>query len=1090
MRGYSVSWGVPDFGRTVVRERLNSVLQAGGARFRVITAPSGWGKSIAAAGYAASVDTAVLWIEACGQCVEPRAIVGEILRMRGAGESARTGGGDSAGRSLHDLVDACLSAQSHEVRLPGLLVVVDDFRPDDSAGISGLSSIHARLSPSGVHILVTTRDETCLRGSELRGAVMLGQGALAMSYAECVSLADQFGELDGATVSALREESAGNAALLTLMIRDRIELSGSDQSRRRGPGASLWLDRLAESHLSDDNRIDLMSVALLKQGTESELRDLGLSDTSELLAAAQAIPLLRLSSIACKGDRRFAVHDLAEDWLLEHFDPKANERDEGILSRVCELLGRKGELQRASVLLQRYAIARVTARWLALFGDDLCSAELADQVLLLVGGVGIGIVMGSAVLLRLWAEALLAEGLPEEATGKARAACELAVHGHDGETIFRSRLVLIECLKRLDQHAECIDVSDSLMPVLRSEINHLRRVEACEAIARVNCNVGHLPDACDAIELALELSHAPDVPPATRGRIQEYRALIRALRYGEYSEGVLALSAAIPSLDAWLSERISVRGNLAVTLIETGRLGRAAPLVRYVSNASDGYYRSAFVVLGGLIAAAAGRSHEAMALLDESSKACLEAGCEYDLAANRVYTAVVLRAQGDADAALCEAERAFERLSVMDYMGYRPLAALEIAASLLALDDVVATRRWAETVSADGFSGNAYHALRAGMVLAECDRRDGDLDSAIKRLVEHRDHIVSESSNWQIAMYCRAFPHLLGMFAAAVGPDALPVHMLRMVLPEYAESALRECRGWLDPAQWTRLGQRVLGDVEFSRVDRRKGGPICRVRLFGGLDVALAERTVSERDWKKRKARLLFAMLVVRRGQEVPREQVLDYLWPDLPEERARNNFYVAWSAMKSALMGSSTRSEKCPYLENKGGRLRIVADAVRSDIDEFEEALAEARQAADNDEPDRALSAYARMSTAYRGDLLPGDVYDDWFAPLRDRCRFDFIDAMVSAADLLLEKDDPNEALVYARRAQAAEPLREDLYQAVMRCSIAAGQRNTAIDMFLQLRTRLADDLGLDPSAETMALYQQILVMEDSPRYDDFGLS
>jgi len=33
-------------------------------------------------------------------------------------------------------------------------------------------------------------------------------------------------------------------------------------------------------------------------------------------------------------------------------------------------------------------------------------------------------------------------------------------------------------------------------------------------------------------------------------------------------------------------------------------------------------------------------------------------------------------------------------------------------------------------------------------------------------------------------------------------------------------------------------------------------------------------------------------------------------------------------------------------------------------------------------------------------------------------------------------------------------------------------------------------EELGLDPSPETVALYQQILCMEKRPRYDDFGLN
>jgi DNA-binding SARP family transcriptional activator len=69
-------------------------------------------------------------------------------------------------------------------------------------------------------------------------------------------------------------------------------------------------------------------------------------------------------------------------------------------------------------------------------------------------------------------------------------------------------------------------------------------------------------------------------------------------------------------------------------------------------------------------------------------------------------------------------------------------------------------------------------------------------------------------------------------------------------------------------------------------------------------------------------------------------------------------------------------------------------------------------------------------------------------------------------------------------------DPYREDLYQLALRCQIMSGQRSAAIETFIECKTQLAEQLGLDPASETMRLYQQILAMEDAPRYDAYGLS
>ncbi|HSK47963.1 MAG TPA: bacterial transcriptional activator domain-containing protein, partial [Coriobacteriia bacterium] len=386
--------------------------------------------------------------------------------------------------------------------------------------------------------------------------------------------------------------------------------------------------------------------------------------------------------------------------------------------------------------------------------------------------------------------------------------------------------------------------------------------------------------------------------------------------------------------------------------------------------------------------------------------------------------------------------------------------------------------------------GNAYFALSAAMVLAAADFRDGKKAAAIDHLRPLAGYIRSDSANWRMARYCRSFPELLGLLAQTVGAEQLPIHMLRMVLPENAERGLKLAVDTLPKGEWTILGQRVLGEEQFEAYVQRQGRPMCRIHLFGGLDVTAGDRVVSEKDWKKRKARLLFAMLVVRRGQDVPRDQILDHLWPDLSEDKAKNNFYVAWSMMKSALMPPEERDKPCPYVENSRGRCRIVREAVRSDVDEFEELLGAARQAEAAGKIDEAVAALQQLMSVYRGELLPGDVYDDWFSPLRDKYRFDFVDAMMRGAELLLEQDDPCEALVFARRAISVDRYREDLYQMALRCHIAAGQRGAAIETFIRCKTELAEELGLDPTVETMALYQQVLAMEERPRYDSYGLS
>ncbi len=435
------------------------------------------------------------------------------------------------------------------------------------------------------------------------------------------------------------------------------------------------------------------------------------------------------------------------------------------------------------------------------------------------------------------------------------------------------------------------------------------------------------------------------------------------------------------------------------------------------------------------------------------------------------------------------AEAALEYPSAIHCKWLNWSAALEVAASLLALGDTHAAAQQATRLRGESQAVGAERLwLTADMILAEAARRENQVAEGVARLIEHEEYVLTESANWQIAMYIRSFPHLLGLFAAALGPGAIPAHLLRMVLSDEVDGVLAAASDVLEDEPWRRLAQRLVGEEDMEALDRRLGTPDCEVRVFGGLDVRVGSRRVTDRDWRKRKARLLFAMLILNCGREMPREQLLDYLWPEMDGERARNNFYVIWSAMKGALSPGIDKTTPCPYIENTGGMCRIAPNLVKSDVVRFSELVAESLSAEKAGDADLAISALEQLAEIYRGELLPGDVYDDWFAQARDTYRIEFGDAMLRASVLLKARGEPTRALSMVRRALIADVWREDLYQAALALQMECGQRSAAIETYATCRRKLADDLGLDPSSETMRLYEQILSMEEESETPDEG--
>lgn len=287
--------------------------------------------------------------------------------------------------------------------------------------------------------------------------------------------------------------------------------------------------------------------------------------------------------------------------------------------------------------------------------------------------------------------------------------------------------------------------------------------------------------------------------------------------------------------------------------------------------------------------------------------------------------------------------------------------------------------------------------------------------------------------------------HLLGMLAACCGRESASIPW--------------ELRGLSSQDAVKTPGP----DVAATRADEMY------VRLFGGFEVTIGDAFLSEGKWRK-KARALFALLVLNHGRDVPREDLFKQLWPGLSRTHALDNFYTVWANCVS-IVGEA------PYLERNGEYCRVDPRFVHSDVAEFEQ-LTRHLLVSDHD-ANYLLDTYAKIEVLYRGELMPSERGIRAVNAQRDRYRALYVDAMVAATECALRVHDTRIALWFARKAMEEDQGREDVYRVLMKAQIASGQRCPAIKTFLSCRDYLQSTLGLDPSIETRELYNALVTTD-----------
>jgi SARP family transcriptional regulator, regulator of embCAB operon len=82
----------------------------------------------------------------------------------------------------------------------------------------------------------------------------------------------------------------------------------------------------------------------------------------------------------------------------------------------------------------------------------------------------------------------------------------------------------------------------------------------------------------------------------------------------------------------------------------------------------------------------------------------------------------------------------------------------------------------------------------------------------------------------------------------------------------------------------------------------------------------------------------------------------------------------------------------------------------------------------------------------------------------------------LTEAAEAALATGVPREALDFAKTAVALDPTSEAAHRSLMRAHADLGEIGGALRVFESYRAHLAEELGADPSPQTLELHVQLL--------------
>ncbi len=258
---------------------------------------------------------------------------------------------------------------------------------------------------------------------------------------------------------------------------------------------------------------------------------------------------------------------------------------------------------------------------------------------------------------------------------------------------------------------------------------------------------------------------------------------------------------------------------------------------------------------------------------------------------------------------------------------------------------------------------------------------------------------------------------------------------------------------------------RRFSEVSATR-DRFEDTPAFEVLTLGPLRVIVKGQEVTALRWRTTKARDLLAYLAHRTEPASP-ERILEALWPGVERKKASTSFHSTMYRLRQALRHVYPGD----FILHSGKLYQLAEGLVSTDRQRFERLAARVLK---EDASPEAVPYLEEMISLYRGEYLMELDYV-WVVQDREHLKQLYSDASMKLGCYYLKEGQYSQATKHLRPLIAINPVSEELCCLLMKAYSGLGDKLAITKQFLALKTALADELGLIPSAATRDLYYSL---------------
>lgn len=241
-------------------------------------------------------------------------------------------------------------------------------------------------------------------------------------------------------------------------------------------------------------------------------------------------------------------------------------------------------------------------------------------------------------------------------------------------------------------------------------------------------------------------------------------------------------------------------------------------------------------------------------------------------------------------------------------------------------------------------------------------------------------------------------------------------------------------------------------------------------RVLGLIEVTRAGAPL---DLGPRKQRSLLATLLVASPEVVSVDALLDRVWGEHPPRSAPHALQVYVSNLRKLLEPGRQAGEAAGLLVTRDPGYALAVPDEQVDARRFEALVRRAGSSADPVEASRLLDVALAL---WRGPALADFAEQGWAAAEAARLDGLRLNAMERRFDAELGRGRHAEIVHELEATARQHPLRERFWEQLMLALYRCGRQVDALRAYREVSRHLAEDLGLDPGPDLVALEAAVL--------------